>query len=384
MKNKSSVSSLTALFSLNFFLYGLNALYYSFMPVYLDMYHTNVSKGILLSVGPVVSVIAPIFWGKIADKSSTKNRIVALTIILSAAAFFSAYFSHSFLYLFIIFIVIMFFMSPFGGLVDTITLEYSSQNGVNYGPIRLMGTIGYGLIAFIISLFTANGILPVFVSYIVIAAIAAVSAMMSPSVRGHAQPKQKLSLAPIFRDKGLMLIFAFTAISYFVFSFYQNFYSEYVLKTLGLPDWVWGLNVFLTITGEIPFFIFFGFIMKKLGKTKVIAISFVITVIRCFALAFAKDAFSILTTAVLTGFCVTPVTYCASVYINEHIPENLKASGQSVMYAFFTSIPRIISSLAGGFIVSSIGVSGALIICGIISAISLLLLPLTRKYKIDY
>lgn len=51
-------------------------------------------------------------------------------------------------------VLVMLFMSPFGGLIDIITLEYTAENNVSYGPIRICGTIAFGGLPMLLSGFT--------------------------------------------------------------------------------------------------------------------------------------------------------------------------------------------------------------------------------------
>ena len=140
---KSRFGARLTLFGANFCIYGLNALYYNLMQKYLDTVILGANKtviiGILLAIGPLVSIFAPILWGYVADRSKSKNAVLAVTVVFSALFFFLLMFNNSPIYLAIMLGILMFFMSAYPGIIDIITIEYTSANNMSYGPIRVTG-----------------------------------------------------------------------------------------------------------------------------------------------------------------------------------------------------------------------------------------------------
>ena len=51
---------------LTLLLYSMTTLYNSVMPLYLKDFSPSL-RGVLLSAGPIVSSVAPLFWGGLAD-----------------------------------------------------------------------------------------------------------------------------------------------------------------------------------------------------------------------------------------------------------------------------------------------------------------------------
>ena len=186
-----------ALFAANGLVYGLNALYYCFIQIYLEQYHTPVNVGILLSIGPLVSIFAPLFWGMSADRARYKNSVLTLTVAGSAVFYVALMFSHNFIYLFIMLILLMFFMSPFGGLIDIITLEYTAESGFPYGPIRVLGTIVFGGLPMLLTVFTDTNIYIIFYAYAAVAALSILALLIMPKVEGHAEKSERINILPI-------------------------------------------------------------------------------------------------------------------------------------------------------------------------------------------
>ena len=359
---KHKIVHIAALSVANGLVYGFNALYYCFLQIYLEMYHTPVSVGILLSVGPLVAIIAPMFWGIQADKAKYKNNILTVTIIGSTVFFFLLMVNQNFWWLFGVLLVLMFFMSPFAGLIDTITLEYSAQNNVAYGPIRLTGTFVFGLIPLVLTAYTETNINIIFYAYIVIAVLCLIAVHLMPRVPGYARDKTKVNIKPVLTDKKLMLMICIVFISQIAWAYYNNFFPTYITGTLGLPQTVWGANVFITVLGEVPFFLMFNRIFSKFGIKNLLLLGIILSVIRYLGLAVFTSAPLILGTGLITGFSITALTYCASVYIINNMSPEVKASAQTFMYAVAGGIPKVLSGVFGGVMTDTAGVKTTMFI----------------------
>ena len=373
MKMKINKRYIAGLVIINGLIYGLNTFYNCFVPLYLAEYHSASRVGIIIAAASLVAIIAPIIWGMAADRAKYKNTVLLTSVILSAIAFYALSFGHSFAYLLIAMMLLMAVMSPFPGMVDTVTLEYSSMSGMKYGPVRNTGTIMYGIIGIWLSLISGDSMDMIFPAFIGVAVICAVGVMMSPKVEGHSHGKAGFDIRPLLRYKKLLIIFCMLGLAMFGWGFYSNFFPAYMTQTLGLPQWIWGVNVAVTVFGEIPFFIMFDRVFTHFGIKGVLLYTAVMTVLRCFALAFFHSAAAILIIALLTGPAITVTMYCAAVYIDRYIPAELKATGQNVSQALPCGGMRVMAALTGGFMSEAIGIPGSMVVCGIMAAAMLML-----------
>ena len=129
-------------------LYALNymcvAVYGTFFPVYLAQAgYGQTAIGVLLAIGPLVTIAAQPFWGMAGDRARSKNAVL-LFVLLGGAAVIAVYrLSTAFTYLIAATAVFTFFQSPVIPMSDAVTLEYATDAGWKFGRIRLAGTIGY-------------------------------------------------------------------------------------------------------------------------------------------------------------------------------------------------------------------------------------------------
>lgn len=375
MKNTASGVSRRAVACLigsNALVYGLNSVYSAFMPVYLSAHHSSIVKGYLLAVGSVVSLFAPVMIGKMADKAASKSRVLAAAVALSAVFFAAFYLSANAWYLALLMVLLTFCRSSFGGMIDTATLEYTAVHDAPYGPFRMMGTIGYGLIALGLG-FVANDHLGyVFASYPILAAAAILALLAGPQVPGHAAKKEKLQLAPTLKNRNICVLFLLNGAVYFSFFYYQHFYNEYMLDMLHLSTELWGLNILTTAALEIPFFLLFDRIMRKVRLKTMLLVCMAVSVARYLLLPTVTTASGILLTGIFTGAWVTVVTYCATFYIQKNMPPHLIASSIGLLYGLSCGVGMSLADLAGGYLTAGLGIRGGLFFC---SAVCLLALP---------
>ncbi len=357
----------------NALVYAFNALFYCFLPLYFNDRFSPVEAGIVLSVGPAVSIVAPLFWGMLADRAKYKNTVLICTVLLSSIFFFSMKFDVGFLPMCILVGVTMLFMSPFAGLIDTITLEYTTEHAIPYGPIRVLGTLGFGVISLVSSLFSGRDIAVIFYIFVGMALLCALVLLGCPRVEGHAGARdgrkpQKPDLKPLLRAHRLWIIIGFMMLCQFAYSYYCNFYPSYLRDVLLQPEWLWGLNVLILVLGEIPFFFLYNTLFRRLGIRTLLIISIVGSAVRYLLLGMCEGVAALIINNLLTGFLVTVVTYCGAMYITAYIAPELQATGQNLMYCIGQGIARVFGGVLGGVIESRLGTTGGMYLFGALIA----------------
>ena len=361
--------AITSLFVINAGVYALFALFYCFVQLFLGTMHTPVEVGALLSIGQVAAVISPLLFGIAADKAKYKNKILLIAMAGSAVCYFAMTFFDSFLWHAVTIAAALCFLAPSATLTDTITLEYSYRNGLKYGTIRVMGTLAFGVIACVLTLFIKDDYSPVFFIYLIIAAASCLTLFFAPKVEGQASQK-KLLLTPLFKDNILLWLFAFIGVTQFCWSYYQNFFPSYLIDEIGTPKWVWGLNVLLTVVGEIPFFLLFTGLFRRFGSKKILLISLLLTTGRYILLGLFISPTLLLFSGVITGVSISMAQYCSSVYITENVAGELQASAQTLMCALSIGVPKILAGILGGVMTQTIGTKTSLLICSVLSAVA--------------
>ena len=254
-----------------------------------------------------------------------------------------------------------------------------TEHHMSFGVMRVTGTLAFGVIAFLMSWLYSKNEQTLFTAYAALALICVVTALRAPRVKGHAKKSEKYSLRPIFADRRLMLYIAANAVSQFTWMCYLNNFPTYLVEDRGAPQWLWGMNVFVTILGEIPFFLCIDRLFRRFSARVLLAGALTLSSLRCFALVFSGTAVPLLTTALLTGFAPTVLIYIAARHINDHVPQELRASGQNVMYALTYGLPRFLAGIVGGYVLTYSGVPQLMMMCGIVFMTASVIFMISEK-----
>ncbi|MCX7749261.1 MAG: MFS transporter [Clostridia bacterium] len=353
------------------------AIFSTFTPVFLnDMHYDQTSIGALLSVGAFVSIAAQPFWGLASDRANYKISILKILILANSISFCALAFYNNFYYALLIMAVFSFFQSPLPPLSDAITLEYLETTKWKFGPIRMMGTIGFAISAYGAGFLINRNIDNIFIIYLIFSALTLTVTFFLPKIRGHQAKKDRVSLLKLFENKEMILLMIFNLVISISTNFYGVFFPIHFEK-IGADKSLLGLAIFIATVSEIPFLLFANKVLDKLGTKRVLFASAFMTALRWLLIYFISNPYILLPFQLLHGFTFIVFAYSMATYINEKVPKELKASGQT-MYALVSfSTARIIGGLLGGilsdlygikiiFLFSSILCFGVLLVFGII------------------
>jgi len=333
-----------------------NAVYGTFIPVYLDSIgYGQIAIGSLLAVGPFVSILAQPVWGTLGDRARSKNDILKILIFGSAVTVLMHRLSENYYYLLFIMAAFTFFQTSISPISDTITLESLDRSSWKFGPIRMAGTLGYALMAVIAGAYAKSSINGIFFLYFCIAIAAFLVTYRLPTVRGHQTKEQKVPARRLFKNKKLVVLMAFGMVLQITLGFYYSFYSLY-LKQMGANNSLLGWAMFLSAISEVPFLIFADRILKKLGTEYTLLGSALAMGLRWFILYKTTDPYFALMSQLLHGINFIVLQYSMATYINETVPKELKAIGQTINTLFGVGISRIIGSFFGGFLSERFGI----------------------------
>lgn len=349
---------------MNFVIYGLNGIFYSYIQQYVGAYQPPIETGLLVALGPLVTIFAPFFWGVRADKAKYKNTVLLICLI-GGSCFLSLMTLNpqSFAFLFVTMIGITFFESAYASICDAVSIGYAQEHGMRFGFMRCMGTVAFGSMTMLVSaLYDIQKEWFIYV-YLILAVIGLVVVIIAPKANGHAEKKQKLDFSPIFKDKKLMLYVALSCLAQFLWQFYLNLYPAYVTEVMGMSQKAWGLNIFLTVAGEAPFFWFMDKIFDRFGIDKVAVCGLLLTCLRYLSFAALTDLTLIQIMSLVTGFSSIMLQYSAIRHITENTPLRLQATAINMPTILAFGAARMIASILSGFMHDAIGTANTLWFC---------------------
>ncbi|GAE90157.1 3-phenylpropionic acid transporter [Acetivibrio straminisolvens JCM 21531] len=343
-----------------------------FMPVYLEgLGYDNTDIGTFLSISSFVGLFAQPIWGVISDRAKAKNNVLKTLLLFSSFAILLFRLSGNYYYIFAVFVVYAFFQTPITPIGDAITLEYITTTKWKYGPIRLAGALGYAVMAFVGGALTRKNINGIFIICFVIGIMSLLTAFRMPTVKGHQSNGNKLSILEVFKNRELVLLLGFTVVVHTTMGFYNTFFPIYY-KNMGADNTILGLAVFIGSASEIIFLLFGDKIIKRLGIKLTLFGAAFIAVIRWAGLGMIDNIYLVLVLQILHGFMFIVLAYSMATYINNEVPPELKASGQTVNSVIGLGISRIIGSTGGGAVSDLIGIRQVFFLNSVVVLVSII------------
>src|SRR5574340_1139275 len=127
-----------------FFYYAFVGMFAPYWSLYLRSIHFSaIEIGILMSMQPVMRMIAPNLWGWLADRYGKRREVVVAAASLSALFYLGVFVTTSFWGMLLVLGLMSFFWSASMPLVEATTLTWLGKNTAHYGRIRSWGSIGF-------------------------------------------------------------------------------------------------------------------------------------------------------------------------------------------------------------------------------------------------
>ena len=127
-----------------FFYYAFVGMFAPYWSLYLKSLHFDaIDIAILMSLQPVMRMVAPNVWGWLADHTGKRREVVVVAASLSALFYLGVFATTSFWGLFIVLMLMNFFWSASMPLVEATTLTWLGKNTAHYGRLRSWGSIGF-------------------------------------------------------------------------------------------------------------------------------------------------------------------------------------------------------------------------------------------------
>ncbi|MGI6238101.1 MAG: MFS transporter [Christensenellales bacterium] len=392
----SGMTTLSAFYIVYFIYLG----FATFSSKYFAQIGLNESQiGMLTSLPALVAMCFMPLWGALTDRVRLKKMLVAGMIVLSALAFFfvdaltdfslidpqtGALASDATRFLPLLFLLTLsaFFGQPVMPAATSIALEHTSAAGKSFGPIRMLGTVGYQIGALAIGFICVISLRHLFTYQAIALLVAAAVGLMMPNVRGHQFGKKKVSPFRVLADKRVRILLALVLIATCTTMFYQSFFGAY-LEMMGVDNRMASIIMWVSVALEIPVLFFAVRIMRKLSIWQWMVVGFALNGLRWlgFALAHRMGSWQVLLISQIPAVtAMACFEFFPALYIGGIIAPELSSSAQTLLNVTSFGIAKFIGSMIGGFISHAIGIRTMFILCGCLLLVgAVAIYPICRR-----
>jgi PPP family 3-phenylpropionic acid transporter len=333
-----------------FFYYAFVGMFSPYWSLYLQSIHFDaIEIAILMSIQPVMRMVAPNIWGWLADHSGRSRDVVVAAASLSALFYLGVFATTSFWGLFLVLALMSFFWSASMPLVEATTLSYLGKNAAHYGRIRSWGSIGF--IVSVVGLGYAFDYIAIawllWAGLVCEIGILIFSRQMpATAVLAHhtdSQPIRQIVLQP-----RVLALFGACFLMSVAHGPYYTFYSIYLVEHGYAKSAVGGLWA-LGVICEIGVFFLMPALVRRFGFTRILLASFAAAVLRFLLIGWAVDVVVLLLFAQVLHALTFGSYHAASVgLVHQFFQGRHQSKGQALFGSVTYGAGGVLGGLASG------------------------------------
>lgn len=345
--------------SLYYFFYfafiGVFSPYFTLYLQSLSMSATDIA--LLMSQMQFMRLLAPAFWGWLADKRGRQVDIIRLSALCACIGFTGFFLTDDFIQLFIPMTLMAFFWSAALPLVESLTFAHLADESHRYSRIRVWGSVGF------IAAVLAGGALldrlpigevPAMVFVVLLGIL--VMAFRLPEGRrlaGVATDKTAVraeeplvTLMSVLRVRQVWMLLLACFLMASAHGVYYVFYSIH-LDDLGYSKGMIGLLWSLGVLVEIGLFMVMAPLMQRYSLRGLLLVTYAAAVVRFLMIGWGAESLALLLMAQSMHGLTFGVHHAASIAaVNQWFPRHIHARGQ----ALYSSISFGGGGLFGGIV----------------------------------
>ena len=342
-----------------FFYYAFIGMFAPYWSLYLQsIYFGAVEIAILMSVQPVMRMIAPNVWGWLADHTGKRLLVVQVAATLSALFYLGVFATTSFWGLLLVLGLMSFFWSASIPLVEATTLTYLGKNAARYGRIRSWGSVGF--IIAVVGLGFAFDYIAIewllWAGLFIMLGILFFSRLIPhtevPIYHTDHQPIRKIMLQP-----RVLVLFGACFLMSVAHGPYYTFFSIYLVEHGYAKSAVGGLWA-LGVICEIGVFFLMPWLVRRYGFTRILIGSLGLAVLRFMLIGWGVDFLLLLLVAQVLHAATFGAYHAASVgLVHEFFQGRHQSKGQAMFGSLTYGAGGVLGGLASGPIWQHYGAS---------------------------
>jgi len=340
-----------------FFYYFFVGSFVPYWGIYLQSENFSPSSiGILLSLFQISRIVAPNFWGWLADHTGHRVKWIKLTSFLGLIGFIGIFWAKGFFWIFLVMTALSLFTSSTLPLAESLTLAHLATTDGHYSRIRLWGSIGFIVASLFLGyLIDLQGINILLWVLLITQAIIFFLSNTIPEAKEIHHKKNDLSIWKIIKTPSVVALLIGCTLMVSAHGVLYNFYSIY-LKEHGYSSaaigWLWAVGVIC----EIFIFMLMPKILRRYSLKTILLISLFLGVIRFILIGASPDQFYLLLIAQMFHAATFGSFHAASIEVIAYFFKGRNQSrGQAIYNSVAYGIGGTIGGLGGGYLIQYLG-----------------------------
>lgn len=368
---KRNILSMQGFYLLTFF--GVGSLY-PLLSVYLsEVEHLNGYQiGTIMSISPIIMIFFQPLWGMVSDKLNAPIKILTATTFI-AGIFALGYMTFSgYYWIFIIATCVAIFQSAIIPISDSLSIKYSSKVKVNYGNIRLFGSLGFGIAVFIMGRLSEWNPKIIFISFFASLLIASILALKMPSENVSKNQNLLSGVKEILVHKRFLIFLGITFLIFGPNLANNNYFGLFIENRGGTYTGI-GIAFLIAVLSEIPFMRVAGSWISRFGLLQVAVLAGTVSLIRWLLYFTEPSLWVIYATAVIQGFSIGLFIPAGIQYIRDITPVHITATAITLYSAFGNGIGNWFCTFVGGIIYEEFNIYSLYLFFSVLSLLGIIL-----------
>ncbi|MFC4099463.1 MFS transporter [Paenibacillus xanthanilyticus] len=340
----------------NIVYFSLFAIFLSFLPVYLSSIGLSKTEiGLLIGLGGFVGMVAQPMWGMLSDRLRTVKKVLLLLLLLSVIVGTVLFQSQQLLPLYGLVVLMYVFFMPTDPLMESLNVQVAQRQGVAFGSIRMFGALGYAAASMIVGYAGEAGgtssYVYLFVGY---GALALLLGFLLPDAPVSAKVTRQGDLKAFLKARKTLLFFTLIliiSIPHRMNDIFIGLYVEYLGGSTVQVGYSWTVMTAV----EVLFFAISGRLIKPGREMAVITFAAGCYAIRFLLSGLASTPGAVVWLQIMQGVSFVLFYGAAIQFLYRIIPEEWKATGQTLLAVLFFGISGVVGSTAGGWLFDHIG-----------------------------
>lgn len=331
-----------------FFYYAFVGMFAPYWSLYLkSLQFDAVEISVLMSVQPVMRMVAPGVWGWLSDHTGKRLFVIQLAALCGALAYLGVFFTAQFAGLLLTLALMSFFWSASMPLVEATTLSYLGKHSAHYGRIRSWGSVGF--IVAVLGLGYAFDYIAIgwllWVGLGIMLGIL-VFAYQIPQAETAAHHTDSQPIRDIVMQPPVLALFGACFLMAVAHGPYYTFYSIYLVEH-GYAKSAVGLLWALGVICEIGVFFLMPWLTRRASLPRILAASFGCAVLRFLLIAWGVDSLPLVLAAQMLHAATFGAFHASAVALVHHF---FRGRHQSKGQALFGSLTYGAGGMAGGLL----------------------------------
>jgi MFS transporter, PPP family, 3-phenylpropionic acid transporter len=344
---------------LYFFVCGAMACYYPFMVIYYQSRNIKYSQiGMLLAINSLVAVIAQPVWGILTDKYLNKKKSFLIVLTASTILILGFVPAKSFGFIAIWIMIFMIFQSPTQSISDAYCYEaIDSFKTLQYGKLRLMGSIGYAIIALGMAYVIKRTSIEISFYVYAIICLLAIIVLLKIDVKSKVVGSNINfdDIIEIFKNRKFIILCLSALLISACMNANGNYLVTLIQKTGGDVSNI-GVLWFVVAMSELPAFFIGAKLLKRFSVLNIYYASLIFYTSRFFLDSLCHNYQFAIAIQLLQAITYPLFIMATLQYVTDIVPVKARTTAITVFAALTAGIGGFVGSIAGGAIIQNFSV----------------------------